>query len=67
MNEVSSKDNNWPLSPLGLLGLAITALGLGSIVAGAFTIFDQGWAYGLGLFALFGGIVMYFFVSWVLD
>jgi hypothetical protein len=62
-----STSERWPLSPLGTAGLAVSGIGLLSIVAGAFNFFDHGWAYGLGNLFLFGGICFYFFVSWVAD
>lgn len=62
-----STSEKWPLSPLGILGLLASLMGLGLIVAGGFNLMEHGWAYGLGNLFLFGGICFYFFVSWVLD
>jgi hypothetical protein len=58
---------NWPLTPLGAIGLAVSVLGIGTIIAGGLNMLEHGWAYGLGNLFLFGGICFYFFVSWVLD
>lgn len=62
-----SNSEHWPLSPLGALGLGLSAIGVGTIVAGAFNLIAHGWAYGIGNLLLFGGICFYFFVSWVVE
>jgi hypothetical protein len=60
-----SSSENWPLTPIGALGLLVSLGGLATIVAGGFNLIEHGWAYGLGNLFLFGGICTYFFVSWV--